>query len=139
MILYRLRHRHLPVARSDDENSVSQFQWADSTERAGRVLVATQVVEQSLDIDFDLMVTDLAPVDLLIQRAGRIIAAGMTKEATCEPVDGPINDLIDDAYRTKYRGSPYLSPMISARAATVKIVNKRKIGIWRFPRLASAA
>jgi hypothetical protein len=62
------------------------------------------------------------------QKAGRIIAAGMTKEATFEPVDGPINDLIDDAYRTKYRGSPYLSPMISARAATVKIVNKRKIG-----------
>jgi CRISPR/Cas system-associated endonuclease/helicase Cas3 len=66
VILYRLRHRHLPVARSDGENSVSQFQWADSTERAGRVLVATQVVEQSLDIDFDLMVTDLAPVDRML-------------------------------------------------------------------------
>jgi hypothetical protein len=58
------------------------------------------------------------------QKAGRITAAGMAKAVTFEPVDGPINDLIDDAYRAKYRGSPYLSPMIGARArsATVKVV-----------------
>jgi hypothetical protein len=58
------------------------------------------------------------------QKAGRITAAGMTKEVTFEPVDGPINDRIDDAYRAKYRGSPYLGPMIGARArsATVKVM-----------------
>ncbi|WP_180540469.1 DUF2255 family protein [Nevskia soli] len=59
----------------------------------------------------------------LRQKAGRITAAGMTKEVRFEPVDGPMNDRIDDAYRTKYRGSPYLKPMVSARArsATVTI------------------
>jgi hypothetical protein len=58
------------------------------------------------------------------QKAGRITAAGTTKEVTFEPVEGPINERIDDAYRAKYDGSPYLSPMIGARArsATVKVM-----------------
>ena len=57
------------------------------------------------------------------QKAGRITAAGMTREVTFEPVDGPISDRIDDAYRAKYGGSPYLSPMVGARArsATIKV------------------
>jgi hypothetical protein len=58
------------------------------------------------------------------EKAGRIVVAGMTKEVTFEPIVGQINDLIDDAYRAKYKSSPYLNAMIStrARSATVKVV-----------------
>ncbi|MFY9940051.1 MAG: DUF2255 family protein [Silvibacterium sp.] len=58
------------------------------------------------------------------QKAGRIIAAGMTQDVAFEPVDGLMNDRIDDAYRSKYDSSPYLKPMIGvrARSATVRIM-----------------
>jgi len=60
----------------------------------------------------------------LKQKAGRITIAGMTKEVTFAPVDDAVNDRIDNAYRVKYKGSPYLPPMIGprARSATIKIV-----------------
>jgi hypothetical protein len=68
------------------------------------------------------------------QKAGRIKAAGMTKEVAFEPIGGPINNLIDDAYRTKYHDSPYLSPMIAApaRSVTVKVM-PRNIGKTDYP------
>jgi CRISPR-associated endonuclease/helicase Cas3 len=55
----------------------AQVDFGDGTRREVKrpkraVIVATQVIEQSLDLDFDVMVTDFAPVDLILQRAGRI-------------------------------------------------------------------
>ena len=59
----------------------------------------------------------------LRQKAGRITAARTTKQVAFAPVEGPINDRIDEAYRAKYRESPYLAPMVAerARSATIKI------------------
>jgi CRISPR-associated endonuclease/helicase Cas3 len=70
-----LFHARYPAdERSERENLVlSRFGRGNNVVRPARaLLIATQVVEQSLDIDFDFMITDLAPVDLLLQRAGRL-------------------------------------------------------------------
>jgi hypothetical protein len=58
------------------------------------------------------------------QKAGQITAAGFTKEVIFEPVNGKINDRIDEAYRAKYKGNPYLDPMIGTRArgATLRVL-----------------
>lgn len=63
------------------------------------------------------------------QKTGQIVAAGMTRKVTFEPVsDGALNDSIDTAYRAKYAASQYLKPMIgaSARSATVRVVPSRE-------------
>ncbi|WP_077284739.1 CRISPR-associated helicase/endonuclease Cas3 [Cognaticolwellia aestuarii] len=46
--------------------------YGKNAPRKGRVLVATQVVEQSLDLDFDIMLSQLAPIEFLFQRMGRL-------------------------------------------------------------------
>lgn len=60
------------------------------------------------------------------QKAGKIKAIGKVFEVSFEPVNGKINDVIDEAYRKKYSNSTYLDPMISNRAkdATIRIVPK---------------
>lgn len=57
------------------------------------------------------------------QKRGKISVAGLTEDVEFESVEGAINQRVDDAYRAKYKSSPYLDPMIGARArsATVKI------------------
>jgi CRISPR-associated endonuclease/helicase Cas3 len=65
--------RFLWKDRQEREKRTIEWFGPDGSSRPKRmVLVATQVIEQSLDLDFDLMVTDIAPVDLILQRAGRL-------------------------------------------------------------------
>ena len=56
------------------EDRVLSLFGPDSTasERCGKILISTQVIESSVDCDADTMISDIAPVDLLIQRAGRL-------------------------------------------------------------------
>jgi CRISPR-associated endonuclease/helicase Cas3 len=55
-----------------DANLVERLGEHSTTRPKKAVVVGTQVLEQSLDIDFDVMITDLAPVDLVLQRIGRL-------------------------------------------------------------------
>ena len=68
-----LHSRFLASERAARDRRMLELFGKDSQQRPVRhVVVATQVIEQSLDVDFDLMLTDPAPMDLVLQRIGRL-------------------------------------------------------------------
>ncbi|WP_229848447.1 CRISPR-associated helicase Cas3' [Kitasatospora griseola] len=65
--------RFIDVDRAENDHRLLELFGRDAAVRPGRhIVVASQVAEQSLDVDFDLLVSDAAPVDLLLQRMGRL-------------------------------------------------------------------
>ncbi|MFY4661144.1 CRISPR-associated helicase Cas3' [Scardovia wiggsiae] len=74
----KLSHsRFLDRDRMENENELQRKLGAEASVANGQrpdryIVVGTQVLEQSLDIDFDLLITDIAPIDLLLQRLGRM-------------------------------------------------------------------
>ena len=66
-------------------NCVGKNSTSDT--RKNLIVVGTQVIEQSLDLDFDTMITELCPMDLLLQRSGRLHRHNRTRPSNCkEPV-----------------------------------------------------
>jgi len=102
------------IAETDDLH-VSPFR-EDATTYGTPTWIWSVVVDDALYVRAYSGTTSRWYQAAMRQKAGRIAAAGMTREVTFEPVDGPINDRIDDAYRAKYADSPYLEPMLNARA-----------------------
>lgn len=71
-----LHARFIASDRAEREQQLVAKLGPDARREQGRpsrrIVIATQVAEQSLDIDVDLLITDIAPIDLLIQRMGRL-------------------------------------------------------------------
>ncbi len=82
-----LFHARLPADRRQArEDAVLQTFGRDGRRNGRKILIATQVAEQSLDLDFDVIATDLAPIDLVLQRAGRQWRHAGRSRHTPEPV-----------------------------------------------------
>jgi CRISPR-associated endonuclease/helicase Cas3 len=69
-----IHSRFLPEDRSEKEKYIKSMIGKNGKFKSSErfIVVGTQVIEQSLDIDFDLMITQIAPMDLLLQRIGRL-------------------------------------------------------------------
>ena len=110
-----LFHARYPAEERQKREQAVLGKFGKNGERPTKaVLIATQVVEQSLDLDFDVMVSDLAPVDLLLQRAGRLhrhererpaahaspvlYVAGLTDAESLPDISGESGEYFDRVY-----------------------------------------
>ena len=82
-----LFHARFPADRRQEREELVLDVFGEGGSREGRkILIATQVAEQSLDLDFDLIATDLAPIDLVLQRAGRLWRHARKSRPISEPI-----------------------------------------------------
>jgi CRISPR-associated endonuclease/helicase Cas3 len=82
-----LFHARFPADMRQKREEEALETFGEGGNRTGRkILIATQVVEQSLDLDFDLIATDLAPIDLVLQRAGRLWRHARPSRPVFEPI-----------------------------------------------------
>jgi CRISPR-associated endonuclease/helicase Cas3 len=82
-----LFHARFPADRRQKREEQALETFGEGGNREGRkILIATQVAEQSLDLDFDVIATDLAPIDLVLQRAGRLWRHAREQRPVSEPI-----------------------------------------------------
>lgn len=96
--------QYLTSDRSEKEELLLKRIGRDSRreERKGFVVIGTQVLEQSLDIDFDLLITDICPIDLLLQRIGRL---HRHKRERPDEMGLPVCYVLTDEYENEISGS----------------------------------
>jgi len=121
--LFHARYRFCD--RQTIERKVLEKYGKDGARKEGSILVATQVVEQSLDLDFDWMITQLCPVDLLFQRLGRLHRHNRPRPAGFEEPRCSVLIPDDDDYG--YHGLIYGNTRVLWRTAQKLIRAEGKI------------
>jgi CRISPR-associated endonuclease/helicase Cas3 len=85
-----LLHSRFPFFKRDELEKTWLDRFShDECNPAGCILVSTQIVEQSVDIDADLLISELAPMDMLLQRIGRLWRHLNNRPPSMRPVDKP--------------------------------------------------
>lgn len=127
-----LLHSRFPYWRREalEKEWMERFGKEGET-RCGSILVSTQVVEQSVDLDVDLLITELAPTDMLLQRLGRL----WRHERGKRPVDEPCICIIEEekSLEELYRMPP--KAIMKAFGSKAKVyapfVLLRSLEVWQ--------
>lgn len=122
-----LFHARFPAdQRQKREEQVLKAFGGKGNREGRKILIATQVAEQSLDLDFDLIVTDLAPIDLILQRAGRLWRHRRDTRPVSEPtllVAGLVGDDPPSFGKPLWWGSVYREDLL---LRTWSLLHKRQ-------------
>ena len=130
-----LHARFTRTDRNSIEEELVEILGRSAEDRRPRrmIVIATQVIEQSVDIDFDAMISDLAPGDLLLQRAGRLWRHERPVEERQGHAEPILHVLLPDADEQKdlqFRPSSYVyEPEILSRTAQLI----REMPEWHMP------
>lgn len=130
-----LLHARMPQAWRKQREAAALTRFGKDRPTQPALLVGTQVVEQSLDLDADAMITDLAPIDLLLQRAGRLHRhqrhnrpVSFTEPVLYFAAIEAANDTLPDVDAVSGRGHIYPRPVLWKTYAVL-----RTLGGWALP------